>query len=261
MTKNQIEFFKALEQKRSNQNLERLQEIKNARDYEMAQKNAILQERSIGEQARHNVALENLESGKQQMQAIYNTSSLEARVKELAETTRSNRAREKEAKRSNVAQEQLKKAYNEASIDELSRSNRTREMETERSNKAQEYLLNQSQAETRRANLAKEANASRSLILEAAGLRTKQEQFGKEMDYNYDKLNSDINRNLQSYAVDRDRNTINNRSVSEHIRSNKASEKQRENEWLTNSVFKGLDVVNNAFRTASDLATKVMVIR
>lgn len=75
-----------------------------------------------------------------------NLRSEEQRQQELAETSRSNLAKEKENYRSHVASET-----------ETNRSNLAREAEAYRTNRANEFLVGQRNAETQRSNLATEA--------------------------------------------------------------------------------------------------------
>lgn len=120
ITKNQIEFAKLQETKRSNLEQERATRLRDDRGYQTTLM-------SLGETARHNLATEQFQ------------------LASLDETSRHNRAQE---------------AYNTSYLVELGRSNLAREQETARHNQAVEIETYRSnlarETETQRANLAQE---------------------------------------------------------------------------------------------------------
>lgn len=135
MTRNQIEYARLLETKRSNL------------------VNEGLQKASISETSRHNIVTEN-ETSRANM--ARETETKRYNIQSLAETRRSNLARESETMRSNIARETENYRHNTVtegqtalSLAETQRSNLVREAETLRSNLARE-------AETNRSNVASE---------------------------------------------------------------------------------------------------------
>lgn len=169
MTKNQIEYAKLLETKRSNlanEDLTRkrdttarevglgnLQEGQRHNKATETQASASLDETVRSnkvreteaarhnvagevEMYRHNVSGERLQSAAQAEQARHNRAGESLTASTIAETQRSNIARETETARSNMALEALKGAANA----ETARSNLAREVETNRSNLANEKI-------------------------------------------------------------------------------------------------------------------------
>lgn len=168
MTKNQIEYAKALETRRANLSQEEL-----TRKRDTAAREAMLVQ--LGETERHNRAQEGFQYASLDETRRHNVSSeaLEAKrvsldTAKLAETSRHNRATESvasgtlsETKRSNRAREGETFRSNLAREYETARSNFARERETNRSNLAREQ-------ETNRANVAREKETKRHNIVSEA---------------------------------------------------------------------------------------------
>lgn len=275
MTKNQIEYNKLLEDQRYHRTQTDIAKQQAINDFIIKTVGNQLTKRSIDESARHNleqerisnismneiirhniateymnrltqdrnysIELSKIELGNRQAAETeranqtrerYNTQQLktstqlsykqleESRRSNLAnesikkaankESKRANQAREKETHRTNIAQEKETKRSNVARERETLRSNKANESyrdralkETQRSNKAQENLGFQRNVETSRANRANEA-------LQAQNLRQTQQ-------YNYDYLNQQKNANLNSY-------TLGMNQYNETVRHNKVVE-------------------------------------
>lgn len=133
MTKNQIEYAKLLESRRSNLANEDLTKARDKNAYEINLRNA-------AESERHNRATEAQARASLDETIRANQAREAHEVNVLAETSRSNRAREEETKRSNLAKEAETNRSNLAREKETYRSNVARETETARSNRANESL-------------------------------------------------------------------------------------------------------------------------
>lgn len=191
MTKNQIEYAKLLETRRSNIAQE---DLTKSRDAEGARHNLVtegISRASLDETSRANKAREqetrranlasetltaardaetaraNLEREKENFRS--HAAQERIQLTTLEETRRANLAKEQEAKRSNQAKEQLTARelnIKDATLSETIRSNQAREVELNRSNVARELEANRSnvarEAETKRHNIADEVtNAAR----------------------------------------------------------------------------------------------------
>lgn len=163
MTKNQIEYWKYVEQRRANLAGEAEAARSNiARESETNRAN-LEKERETRRSNQANELLANLS---------YQESKRSNMARE-AETSRSNQAKEEEAKRSNLANEELKRQANQINLlstNEAIRANQERERlerdklsESLRANKANEYLKAQQNAETKRSNIAHEELQGRSV--------------------------------------------------------------------------------------------------
>lgn len=208
MTKNQIEYLKALETERSNRANEAQTALRDSQNYEVAKDQLVLGRQQLKETHRSNLAKE-------------------------SETYRSNVAKERETHRSNYAQELL--GYSQQR--ETNRSNLARERETQRSNLAQEQLKRQANltaqysasiqaskvvldamlrqrelAENERANLARESENVRShreqenidwarVNIYGGELAVKQGQLAQQQYSNYlaaQRLDEDIRHNRET---------------------------------------------------------------
>lgn len=139
MTKNQIEYNKLLESKRSNQANEELTRIRDERAHALG--TATLAETSR-----------------------YHSADIEVRQASLDEQIRSNTARERETERSNLAKEAETQRSNMVKETETYRSNVARETETARANRAAEEYRTQQLAldsEVRRGQLAETIRSNR----------------------------------------------------------------------------------------------------
>lgn len=167
MTKNQIEYNKVLETRRSNYAQEDL-----TRRRDQAARDAKLIE--LGEASRHNQALEGLqgrsldetsrhnrESERNQREVVsesrrHNLASERVNLMGVQESTRHNRAAERETNRSNLAHEEETKRSNQAREDETKRSNLVDEGISAGRLAMDAITREQQIAETKRHNMAME---------------------------------------------------------------------------------------------------------
>lgn len=207
MTRNQISYLELLEKQRSNKANERETHRSNTR--------------KESETERSNRANESV-----------NLINSQLRAGELAETIRSNQARETELNRSNLANEQLKADSNA----ETRRSNLAREAETFRSNQASEQYRLLSLEEEKRANRARESVNWYSALEQrrsnvARETETHRSNLANETETNRANIARETETrrsNLANEAINQDRNDLTRehyeRSDYETERANRARE-------------------------------------
>lgn len=202
-------------------------------------KNQIEYQKLLEERAR-NVELRRSNTANEELTRRRDLGTLELRGKELAETQRSNYAREFETNRSNIAKE----------IENV-RSNKAREQETHRSNVANEE-------ETKRANVERERETSRHNIASEGNERLKAEaamgraaaQFA-QVGLGYANLNelnrSNLAREQETVRANKAKETETTRShlIGEMIDMNR----QRTNDRLATSQIEN-DKINRTYTVA-----------
>lgn len=203
----------------------------------------------LSERRRSNLAQEQL----QQLNLSYRGQELNIRQNELAETIRSNQAREFETNRSNLAREIETNRSNIAQEKERNRSNVASEQETARSHRATEALrtreigLGYSQlAEAERSNRARELETYRS--------NTAREIETNRTNLVYEDLQRSRNRqenahNLKSDANAAQSNLIRERQLAESQRANQASERLKDQQ-------QGLELLTSVGKAATLVAMK-----
>lgn len=239
MTKNQIEYAKLLEARRSNQAQELLI---GERDRETGRHNVVMESigtKQLDEQHRANLALEKYRSqdialrGEAQAETRrHNTQSEVLQLNTLNETVRHNLAGESEVHRANLASESL----------------RSRQLsEVERANKAQERLTSDSIAqrreqaqmqhsaqlisiqETKRHNIESEAELVRSNSAREA--ETRRSALAHEAETSRHNQELELNAQLR---------------LGEEIRHNKETESETKRHGITQDVISGYRAVTDA---------------
>lgn len=171
MTKNQIDYNKLLEERRSNKQQEALTQVRDQRAHQVAML-------EYGEKQRHNYATEQQarEDLAERMRNLDVTSALtrygaeetarhnraleDLQGRSVQETERANRAKESEINRSNLANESIRRTQN--AIDSRRVNLGFSQLdETIRSNLARELLTSQELAEIARSNVARETETNR----------------------------------------------------------------------------------------------------
>lgn len=171
MTRNQIDYNKLLEERRSNRKQEALTEMRDQRSHQVA----LLE---YGEKQRHNYATEQqarddlaermrnldvtsaISRFSAEESARHNKALEELQGRSVAETERANRAKESETHRSNLASEAIRRTQNAIDSRRVDLGYSQLD-ETIRSNQARELLTSQELAEIARANLAREIETNR----------------------------------------------------------------------------------------------------
>lgn len=229
MTRNQIDYARHLETRRTNLVNEELVRQRDLRNYELGVQSQAEIERANRERelfnrdnllevSRHNQAAESmaisqLEESKRHNLTVEDATRMQnlLRERELSELNRTNLAREAETNRHNLAAEL-----------ETLRSNRAHESETIRSNKARE-------SESHRANVASEQIARSNVGLRAQELEQKRKELEDLNVYRRDQLSmsrselEEVIRNNQMREAETQRH--NEAVESESYRSNTAKEK------------------------------------
>lgn len=169
MTKNQIEYAKLLEQRRSNRSNEVLidRRDRNAMTIAMG---------TLAETQRHNQMSERISLDINSETARHNQAQESMQAQSIAETRRSNLAREAETSRANLAKEQETRRANLAREAEQERADIAREVETRRSNTVSQQISLRGLEEQRRTNQAREHETSRhNLAQESETIRSAME--------------------------------------------------------------------------------------
>lgn len=179
----------------------------------------------------------------------------------LAETRRSNLAREAETRRSNIAREKQNLLDSNRNFELQKRS----QEETQRHNRAVEQLNAQAQLETTRSNKAREQLQAQANAIQASSMTLKSNELNETVRRNKANEQLEMSRQVEQRRSDKQNELLNQLRLGEIRRSNLATEaeKRRSNMATERINFGNLEVRRSELseRTRSNLANERIQIQ